>query len=147
VGNLGVPEILVILVIALLVFGPEKVPEMARQLGKGMREVRRIQASLRSDVTGLLGMDDDDDDTPTSPFHQPPPPPAARLARPAPLRDAGTAAAAPSRFRTPGGGRVSTPAPAVVHRQIIRVDVVSHAVPRVNPPSRFRPPRRPDAGS
>ena len=59
-GNLGVPEIMVILVIALLVFGPNKVPEVARQVGKGMRELRRIQESLRSDVSGLLGVDDDD---------------------------------------------------------------------------------------
>jgi TatA/E family protein of Tat protein translocase len=143
--NLGPWHLLAILVVALLVFGPNKVPDMARQLGKGMREFRRIQASLRTDVTDLLGMDDDDDE-PSGPFH-PISRPSGRFAPPAPLPGR-PPAAAPSRFRTPGGGRVSTPARALVRRDVLGLEAVSQPrVQRVTAPSRFRAPRRPDAAS
>ncbi len=39
-GDIGFPELLVILVIALLVFGPSRVPEMGRSLGRALREFR-----------------------------------------------------------------------------------------------------------
>jgi sec-independent protein translocase protein TatA len=38
--DIGLPELLVILVIALLVFGPSRVPEMGRSLGRALREFR-----------------------------------------------------------------------------------------------------------
>jgi Tat protein translocase TatB subunit len=40
-GSLGAPEILVILVVALLVLGPNRLPEAARQAGRALAEVRR----------------------------------------------------------------------------------------------------------
>jgi sec-independent protein translocase protein TatA len=52
--SLGPAEILVILVVALLVFGPEKMPEIARQVGKGMREFRRVQEHLRSELRDVV---------------------------------------------------------------------------------------------
>ncbi len=52
--SLGPAEILVILVIALLVFGPEKMPEIARQVGKGMREFKRVQQHLRSELRDVV---------------------------------------------------------------------------------------------
>ena len=58
--SLGPAEILVILVIALLVFGPDKMPDMARQAGRAFREFRRVQQHLRSEISGVLG----DVDTP-----------------------------------------------------------------------------------
>jgi TatA/E family protein of Tat protein translocase len=39
--GIGVPEVMVILVVALLVLGPKRLPEIARSLGKGMAEFRR----------------------------------------------------------------------------------------------------------
>lgn len=39
-ADIGFPELLVILVIALLVFGPSRVPDMGRSLGKALREFR-----------------------------------------------------------------------------------------------------------
>ena len=39
--GIGMPELLVILVVALLVLGPKRLPEMARSLGRGMAEFRR----------------------------------------------------------------------------------------------------------
>ena len=44
-GWIGVPELLILLLVVLLVFGPKKLPEMGRSLGKGMRE-------FKSSVTG-----------------------------------------------------------------------------------------------
>ena len=52
--SLGPAEILVVLVIALLVFGPDKMPEIARQVGKGMREFRRVQQHLRSELRDVV---------------------------------------------------------------------------------------------
>jgi len=51
--NIGLPEILVVLVIALIVFGPKRLPELGRSLGKGIRE-------FRGSVTGDNHDDDDD---------------------------------------------------------------------------------------
>ena len=48
--GLGFTEILVILVVALLVFGPDRLPELARSLGKGLAEFRRASADLRRSV-------------------------------------------------------------------------------------------------
>jgi sec-independent protein translocase protein TatA len=39
-GNIGPLEILVVLIIALVVFGPKRLPELGRSLGKGIREFR-----------------------------------------------------------------------------------------------------------
>ncbi len=52
--SLGPAEILVILVVALLVFGPEKMPDIARQVGKGMREFKRVQQHLKSEFRDVV---------------------------------------------------------------------------------------------
>lgn len=39
-GNIGLPEIMIVLIIALIVFGPKRLPELGRSLGKGVREFR-----------------------------------------------------------------------------------------------------------
>jgi TatA/E family protein of Tat protein translocase len=46
--NLGTPEIIVILAIALLLFGPKKLPEIGRSLGQGLRELRRASREAMS---------------------------------------------------------------------------------------------------
>lgn len=54
-------EILVIAVVALIVFGPEKLPEMARKVGNFARDVRRMSEDVRSEAQGIMHDDDDDD--------------------------------------------------------------------------------------
>ena len=39
-GNIGLPEIAIVLVIALLVFGPKRLPELGQSLGRGIREFK-----------------------------------------------------------------------------------------------------------
>jgi TatA/E family protein of Tat protein translocase len=47
-GPLGMPELIVIFVIALLVFGPRKLPELGRALGKSLGEFKRASNELRN---------------------------------------------------------------------------------------------------
>jgi sec-independent protein translocase protein TatB len=51
----GSGELLVIFVLVLLLFGPDKLPELARQFGKGMREIRKASDEFRRQ----LKIDDD----------------------------------------------------------------------------------------
>ena len=52
--GVGLPELLVILVITLIVVGPQRLPEMEAQLARAMREFRRYTSSLSRDVTEAL---------------------------------------------------------------------------------------------
>jgi sec-independent protein translocase protein TatA len=49
-GNIGLPELLLILAIVLLIFGANKLPEIARSLGKGVRAFRDESHKLRQDL-------------------------------------------------------------------------------------------------
>ena len=49
-GNLGFSEIAFIFVVALLLFGPKKLPELGRSIGKGLSEFRRASAELRGNL-------------------------------------------------------------------------------------------------
>lgn len=53
-GPLGMGEIIFLLVIGLLLFGPRKLPELGRMVGKGMREFRRATNDLRSTIEGEI---------------------------------------------------------------------------------------------
>ena len=57
-GSLGVPEIAFILVLALLIFGPKKLPEIGRTLGKGMAEFRKATNELKRTVNTELALDE-----------------------------------------------------------------------------------------
>jgi Tat protein translocase TatB subunit len=48
--GIGTPELIVILVVALIVLGPERLPEIARALGKGLAELRRTTSGLTDEL-------------------------------------------------------------------------------------------------
>jgi TatA/E family protein of Tat protein translocase len=53
--GMGMPEIIIILVIALIVIGPKKLPELAKALGKGMSEFKKATQEIK----GSLNVQDD----------------------------------------------------------------------------------------
>ncbi len=64
--SLGPEKIILILVVALIVFGPQRLPEIARQVGGMMRELRRMQDSVRGELEQVLHPDFTPPDTATS---------------------------------------------------------------------------------
>ncbi len=48
--GIGMPELIIILVIALIVIGPKKLPEIARSLGKGLAEFKRASDDFRQNI-------------------------------------------------------------------------------------------------
>jgi len=58
-GSLGLPEIIFIMVIALLIFGPKRLPEIGRTLGKGMAEFRKATNDLKNTISTELSLEDD----------------------------------------------------------------------------------------
>lgn len=49
-SNIGVPGLILILVIALIVFGPNKLPEIGRAFGKSLREFKRATDGITNDI-------------------------------------------------------------------------------------------------
>jgi TatA/E family protein of Tat protein translocase len=49
-GSIGVPEMIIIFVVALIVFGPKKLPELGKSLGKGLAEFRRASNELKATI-------------------------------------------------------------------------------------------------
>jgi sec-independent protein translocase protein TatA len=49
--GIGMPELIIILVIALIVIGPQKLPELARSLGKGLAEFKRATEDFKQNVS------------------------------------------------------------------------------------------------
>ncbi len=56
--GIGMPELLVIAVIALLVVGPKKLPEIAKALGKGLSEFRKVADSATDTIKDTLKTDE-----------------------------------------------------------------------------------------
>jgi TatA/E family protein of Tat protein translocase len=49
-GSIGAPELIIIFVVALIVFGPKKLPELGKSLGKGLAEFRKASSELKSTI-------------------------------------------------------------------------------------------------
>ena len=49
-GSIGMPELILIFVVALLVFGPKKLPELGRSLGKGLAEFKKASDDLKKTI-------------------------------------------------------------------------------------------------
>ena len=57
-GPLGVPEMLFILVLILLIFGPKRLPEVGRMVGKGLGEFRRASNELKRSIQTELSLEE-----------------------------------------------------------------------------------------
>jgi TatA/E family protein of Tat protein translocase len=57
-GSIGGTELLVIMVIALLIFGPRKLPELGRSIGKGLSEFKRASNDLKRSLEDELDAED-----------------------------------------------------------------------------------------
>jgi sec-independent protein translocase protein TatB len=92
VFDVGLPEFLVLAVVAIFVFGPDRLPDVARQAGRLMRQLREMVTAARTQLSDELGpefadidvkdmnprnlvrkhlLDDLDDDAPVRPGHRP----------------------------------------------------------------------------
>lgn len=70
-GSIGPAEILVVLVVALIVLGPTRLPEAARSMGKAIAELRRVTSGMQAEVRDAFA-----DQPPTYPKSPSPPPDA-----------------------------------------------------------------------
>ena len=57
-GSVGMPELIIIFVIALVIFGPRKLPELGRSLGKSLSEFKRASNELRSTLDEEIHLED-----------------------------------------------------------------------------------------
>ena len=82
--GIGMPELIIIMVIALIVIGPSKLPDLARALGKGMAEFRKATQELKENlniedefreakedlIDSISGLDKPLDQEPATPFEE-----------------------------------------------------------------------------
>ena len=57
-GSIGMPEMIIILVIALIIFGPRKLPELGRSLGKSLAEFKRASNELKNTLEEEIRLDE-----------------------------------------------------------------------------------------
>jgi Tat protein translocase TatB subunit len=105
--NIGSQELLVILIIALIVVGPARLPELSRSIGKGLREFRKVQ----DEVKDMVKLDLEPEKTPVQ--RKPASPTAPRVHRtPRPATTAATEPPAPAdAAATSPGAPASDPTP------------------------------------
>ena len=77
-GSIGMPELIIILVIALIIFGPRKLPELGRSLGRSINEFKKASNELRSTLEEEIRVEEQKEHTQTAASATPPsatPPP------------------------------------------------------------------------
>ena len=106
--GIGAPELVLILIVGLIVFGPGKLPEMGRTLGKGLREFRKASNAL----TTAINTPDPPPAPPAQNTAAQPQPAAAPTAQQAAPVAAEQAAPAAAEQAAPAAAQQSAPAPA-----------------------------------
>ena len=72
-GSIGMPELIIILVIALIIFGPRKLPELGKSLGKSINEFKRASADLQNTLEQEIKLEEQKDRVATPPPPSPQP--------------------------------------------------------------------------
>ena len=85
-GSIGMPELIIILVIALIIFGPRKLPELGRSLGRSINEFKKASNELRSTLEEEIRIEEQKDRataaaSATPPAATPPPVDATTVSR------------------------------------------------------------------
>jgi sec-independent protein translocase protein TatA len=60
-GSIGMPELIIILVIALIIFGPRKLPELGKSLGRSLNEFKRASADLQNTLEQEIKLEEQKD--------------------------------------------------------------------------------------
>jgi sec-independent protein translocase protein TatA len=71
-GSIGMPELIIILVIALIIFGPRKLPELGRSLGRSINEFKKASNELRSTLEEEIRVEEQRDRTTATASATPP---------------------------------------------------------------------------
>jgi sec-independent protein translocase protein TatB len=126
--NIGGGELIVIMLIALIVLGPSRLPDAARQIGRAMSELRRVSTSFQNEVRGALDTADEPNRASTRPGGSGPEATAADATAPArpPRREPLVAGPGlPARGAAPAGTADTPPRPSAQARA---------AAKKANPP-------------
>ena len=62
--GVGLPEVTVILILALLIFGPKKLPELGKQLGKTLKSLKKASNEFQNEIDQVMNDDDEKEDIP-----------------------------------------------------------------------------------
>ncbi len=60
-GSIGMPELIIIFLVALIIFGPRKLPELGKSLGRSLTEFKRASNELRSTLEDEIRLEDQRD--------------------------------------------------------------------------------------
>ncbi len=101
--NISATELLVIAVVALLVLGPEKLPDAMRKLGRATREIRRVTSGFEAELRDAL----------SDPIETPTPPPAPTSSDATPTSNGASAPNASAPLTPANPTAVPEPAPSV----------------------------------
>lgn len=80
-GPIGMPELVIIFVIALIIFGPRKLPELGKSLGRSLNEFKRASNELKSTLEDEIRVEEQRSATPAAPKPTPTPAAADTVAR------------------------------------------------------------------
>tara|TARA_Y100000589_G_scaffold310846_1_gene329634 strand:- start:955 stop:1203 length:249 start_codon:yes stop_codon:yes gene_type:complete len=68
--GVGLPEVTVILIIALLIFGPNKLPELGKQLGKTLKSLKRASNEFQGEIDKVMNDESELESTKNSPTEE-----------------------------------------------------------------------------
>ena len=72
-GSIGMPELVIILVIALIIFGPRKLPELGKSLGKSINEFKKASTELQNTLEQEIKIEEQKDERAKTAAAAPPP--------------------------------------------------------------------------